>query len=405
VRTSRSPTRSVRREYTIEPGYLTPDRAIPADNGFFSKGKPREERGPAFKVPNRSSARRLAVLLGEWKNRPHTVSAKRIASAIFSKGGQGHETATGQAAYGSVSDFYREMSYGELEISGKVFEWIELEGSWTRYRDASFGSPIVSDSLIEGVLARDGPSALDGFDAIAFVWAGNPVRRTSALWPMRVTLKNRPGVVAFKMGELHLGEMSPIGVACHELGHTFGVDDKYGLGATRDPLGPWCLMGRGTHGAAPSGRHRPFHLCAWCKSVIGWVKPVAIDPSRRQRLALRPILHGPGECYRILLRPDGSEYLLLENRRREGFFTDLPSAGLVVLHVGPNDAPASPQTRVRLLPAHGLPSPRRGDVARHAEVAWPGIKRKELVVGNVRLSHIRLLDDVVYFEVGEVRGR
>ncbi len=222
--------------------------------------------------------------------------------------------------------------------------------------------------------------------------------------PMRIQLRDRPGKVAFKLGELHHGEFAAVGVACHELGHTFGVANKYGLGATPKPLGPWCLMGRGTHGAQPSGRHRPFHMCAWCKSVIGWVEPVVVDPSTPQKLALRPITSGPYECFRVLLKPDGSEYLLLENRRREGFFTDLPSSGLVVLRVGPNDAPAYPQTRVQLLPAHGLPSPRRGDVADPEHVTWPQDGRDELVVDGVRISGVRRVDDVVYFQVGPGRN-
>jgi len=56
--------------------------------------------------------------------------------------------------------------------------------------------------------------------------------------------------------ESHLGEFVPVGVACHEMGHTFGVNDKYGLGASKNPLVPFCLIGKGTHGIAPSGRRR-----------------------------------------------------------------------------------------------------------------------------------------------------
>jgi hypothetical protein len=133
--------------------------------------------------------------------------------------------------------------------------------------------------------------------------------------------------------------------------------------------------------------------------VIGWVQPAVIDPAVPQRLALRPTLSGPGECFRVLLRPDGSEYLLLENRRREGFCTDLPGAGLLVLHVGPNDKPDAPQRRVELLPAHGLRA-RAGDPVHPEAVPWPQPGHDELVVGGARLAHIRLVDDVVYFEVG-----
>ncbi len=395
----RSPTIPIRKTYEIEPGYVTTDRARLAGNAFYRDGVSSEERGPAFELKHRKSELRIAVLLGEWQDQRHKIDAAEFRRALFSNGDYTGRSATGQHVYGSLRDFYDEMSYGRMAVSGEVFDWVELAGHYADYRDAGFGSRIVSDAMLTAVRDRYAADALDGFDCIAFVWAGTTVKRTSSLWPMRVSLKESPDVVAFKMAEYHLGELSAIGVACHELGHTFGVNDKYGLGATRNPIGPWCLMAKGTHGGEPSGRHRPFHMCAWCKMVIGWVKPAVIDPSDPQKLALRPTLYGPGEVLRILLKPDGSEYLLLENRRREGFQTDLPSPGLVVLKVGPNDLPAAPQTRVQLLPAHGLPPPRRGVLAEVSKVAWPQSGRCELVFAGVRISNIRLVDDVVYLDV------
>ena len=81
----------------------------------------------------------------------------------------------------------------------------------------------------------------------------------------------------------------------------------------------------------------------------------------------------------------------------------MPSPGLAILRVGPNDAPAYPQTRVQLLPAHGRPPLRRGVIARPDAVAWPQPGRTEFVHQGVRLKNIRLVDDVVYFEVGPAR--
>ena len=404
VRKPRSRTIAIRRKYEILEGYATPDKAVLADNEYFKQGKSQVgEKGPAFKLTHDKKKLRIAVLLAEWRDRRHVWSRKTFEQLFFAKEGYRKETAVGQALYGSVRDFYREMSFGALEIEGRVFDWVELPGHYAEYRDASFGSPIVSDRMLAAVKARFGMDSLEGYDGYVFVWAGNAVRRTSALWPMRIKPKQLPGKVAFKMGELHHGELTPIGVPCHEMGHCFGVSDKYGLGATPFPLGPWCLMGKGTHGAPPSGRHRPFHLCAWCKMVIGWLEPAVIDASKEQSLALRPITYDKGECFKILLKPDGSEYLLLENRRREGAFTDLPSAGLVVLKVGPNDRPAYPQTRVQLLPAHGKAAVRRGIVPQQQRVAWPQKGKTCLVMGRVVLSELRIVDDVLYFKAGPVR--
>jgi hypothetical protein len=48
---------------------------------------------------------------------------------------------------------------------------------------------------------------------------------------------------------------------------------------------------------------------------------------------LAPIEDSPRECFKVLLRPDGSEYLLLENRRKKGFDQSLPAEGLLIWRV------------------------------------------------------------------------
>ncbi|MHC4512439.1 MAG: M14 family zinc carboxypeptidase [Planctomycetota bacterium] len=404
----RSPGRPIRKTYTLESGYATPAQAVTANNEFFKDGVPLQEKGPVFPLMHHKKALRVAVLLGEWRDFRHTIPAAEFEERFFSLGTYTGKTPVGTPAYGSVRDFYREMSYGQCEVTGKVFDWVELPGKYEDYRKLRFGTRVFSKALKKAVLEKHGEDALDDYDMWVFIWAGNAVRRGFGLWPVRLSrlkfARNKllpVGVLGFKTGEFHNGQMAPLGVLCHELGHTFGMNDKYGLWAPPQPVANWCLMSIGEKGGEPSGRERPFHMCAWCKLVIGWVQPVAIDPQKPQKLALRPITHGPRECFRILLRPDGSEYLLLENRRREGFQQDLPSPGLAVFHIGP--APERPKAyvkRVRLLPAHGRPAPSRGTLAALTEVAWPQAGRTGFTVGNVRLENIRLQDDVVYFDVG-----
>lgn len=386
-------TRAVReaRSYAVQAGYGTPDKLA----GITLA----EDKGPRFAPPAKKRTLRVAVLLGEFEDLRHEVPREAFRAAYFGTDYR-DRSYTGQPVYGSVRDFYREMSMGQLDVQGEVFAWETLPGRYEDYRKASFGSSRFRTALEAAVLARHGDKALDGFDGLVFVWAGNPVHRVSCLWPMRVNLKHRKGVIAFKTGEFYKGQMAAIGVACHELGHTFGVNDKYGLGAPELPLGRFCLMGKGTHGHGASMQHRPFHLCAWCKSVIGWLEPKIIRATTKpQKLALRPVTAAPGDCLRVLLKDDGSEYLLLTNRAREGFFTELPSRGLVVLRVGPDTRPSAPQKQVLLLPAHGLGPARRSELQRLEEICWPQEGKDELVVDGVRLGDIRILEDVVHLVV------
>ena len=59
----RSPTRPVRKEYAVEPGFATPDKARRATNEYYENGVTDRERGPAFTPPRRKSKLRVAVIL------------------------------------------------------------------------------------------------------------------------------------------------------------------------------------------------------------------------------------------------------------------------------------------------------------------------------------------------------
>ena len=53
----------------------------------------------------------------------------------------------------------------------------------------------------------------------------------------------------------------------------------------------------------------------------------------KQKLILSPIEDSARECFKVLIRRDGSEYLLLENRQRKGFDASLPGDGLLIWRV------------------------------------------------------------------------
>jgi hypothetical protein len=139
--------------------------------------------------------------------------------------------------------------------------------------------------------------------------------------------------------------MTNISVICHEFGHMLGLPDLYARPENpgSEGLGVWCRMSN------QSGNGRPQHMCAWCKEQLGWLKPTVIDPTIKQQLILSPIENSPRECFKVLVRKDGSEYLLLENRRRIGHDASLPAEGLLIWRVLGN--------RPYLEEAHGVSGP------------------------------------------------
>ena len=74
-----------------------------------------------------------------------------------------------------------------------------------------------------------------------------------------------------------------------------------------------------------------------------------IDPALKQKLVLGPVEDSPKECFKVLARPDGSEYFLLENRKKKGFDASLPGEGLLIWRVV--------QGRPILEESHGVEGP------------------------------------------------
>ena len=123
--------------------------------------------------------------------------------------------------------------------------------------------------------------------------------------------------------------MCGLAVMSHEFGHMLGLPDLYARPENpgSEGAGTWCAM------SANPSTTRPQHLSAWCKEKLGWLKPTAVDPAVPQKLVLGPVEDSPRECFKVNIRPDGSEYLLLENRRKWGFDLDLPGEGLLIWRV------------------------------------------------------------------------
>jgi M6 family metalloprotease-like protein len=279
---------------------------------------------------------RLAVICVEYPDVQHNakVSAKDWEESLYSKGTYtGKTSVTGQPVYGSLNDYYLEQSAGAFHVEGKVFDWVTASKKRMDY-SLGTGTGNRSELLLEAIellLARDGRDALSGFDGVYFVYAGERVRTTRGglYWPHRSSVTHRgkswPYFIMPEGGE----RMASISTVCHEFGHMLGLPDLYARPENpgSEGLGIWCAMSN----EAPNGR--PQHMSAWCKEQLGWLKPAVVDPTVKQKLLLSPIEGSSKECYKVLVRADGSEYLLLENRRRQGFDASLPAEGLLIWRV------------------------------------------------------------------------
>ncbi len=280
---------------------------------------------------------RLAVIRIEYPDTKHNekVATEDWDRALFSDGRYIDKSPTGQTVYGSMNDYYRELSCGKLRVEGKVFDWVEAKKNRTDYA-ATNTSPSERTALLLEVIdklkEREGANVLRDYDGLCFIYAGARVRtvnRGSLYWPHRSSLTSNNTRLSYFIVAEGGETMGNISVICHEFGHMLGLPDLYARPENpgSEGLSIWCAMSN----QSPNGR--PQHMSAWCKERLGWLKPTVIDPTVPQKLILSPIESSDRECYKVLVRPDGSEYLLLENRRKRGFDASLPAEGLLIWRV------------------------------------------------------------------------
>jgi M6 family metalloprotease-like protein len=295
---------------------------------------------------------RMAVVCVEFPDVMHNpkVEAKDWENGFFSRASYNNVNATGQPVFGSMNDYYQEQSCGKLRIEGKVFDWIAVKKNRADYNQGTSAKAKAEflNEAIDALLARDGKGALEGFDGLGFIYAGErfpTTNRGSLYWAHRSSVthagKPWPYVIVAEGGE----KMGNISTMCHETGHILGLPDLYARPENpgSEGLGSWCAMSN----QARNGR--PQHFSAWCKEQLGWLQPVVVDPTVKQKLILGPVEGSTTECLKVLAKPDASEYFLLENRRKTGFDKSIPAEGLLIWRVIAN--------RPTLEESHGVPGP------------------------------------------------
>jgi M6 family metalloprotease-like protein len=319
-------------------------------DGGGGRGGGRE--GTVTAVARNREVFRLAVVGIEFPDVKHNakVSLKEWEDALFSKGSyRGKTSATGQPVYGSLNDYFLEQSSGTFRLEGKVFDWVEVGKKRNDYVQGSGTSNKTGLPLeaLEKVAARDGKDAFKGFDGYLFLYAGEriPTNRGALYYPHSGTIGFQSQRLPYLLNAEGGSRQTAVGGFVKEFGEVLGLTDLAARPENPGSIGAgaWCAMSN------PFTDSRPQHFCAWSKEKLGWVKPAVIDPTVKQKLVLAPVEDSPKQCFKVLVRPDGSEYLLLENRRKRGFDSNLPGEGLLIWRVV-NDRPT-------LVASHGAEGP------------------------------------------------
>jgi len=323
--------------------------------------EPRNRFGAAITVW-RNPVMKVAIVPIEFADTKHNpkVTPAELERHLLSQSYTGRDV-TDQPVVGSLNDYVREQSNGTFKLEGKVFPWVEVakkRGEYIQGSGTSNKAAVLIDA-IDKLTARDGADALAKFDAVCFVYAGDLYRTNAGAvyYPHAGTLAYKRKPIKYVFGPEGGSKLTSISTLAKPLGQLLGLPDlaarTENIGS--EGLGPWCAL------STPLGNGKPQHYNPWAKEKLGWLKPTTIDPTVKQKLVLSPI-ETSNECLKVLVRPDGSEYFLLEVRKKTGFDVDLPGDGLLVWRVV-NDRPI-------LEEAHGIEGP-AGPTAHLAAVPFP----------------------------------
>lgn len=259
-------------------------------------------------------------------------------------------------AYGSVCDYYKKVSYGQLSLDCTV------SGPYTAQHNMSFyGANIGSggndanpytlfleavQNIQSVVNLKEYDGDADGVvDNIHIVYAGygeEAGASSNAIWSHESTF----GKVKIQDMYINRYSCSPelrgnsgngitrIGAPCHEIGHALGAmdyyDTDYNTGGYYSGTGKWDIMASGSWNDDGA---RPADFNPYVKAYnFGWV-----DVKKLQVGKLNTI--NPSTEINNIYRVDTQEpddYYLIENRQSEGITGAEPGKGMLIFHIGPN---------------------------------------------------------------------
>lgn len=262
----------------------------------------------------------------------------------------------GESANGSVFDFYKENSYGQLNMSFTV------AGPYTAAHDMAYygannskgndtnpralvseavtlADPTVNyadfdndnDQYVDGILVIHAGYGEDSGAAANTIWA-----HSSSISPLSVDGKLASDyATSSELRGTSGSGITRIGVVCHELGHVLGTSDfydtNYETNGTYDGTGKWDLMGVGSWnntGITPA-HHNPYTKIF----VYGWAAARAFPTGTT--IVLGDAETNSNSFYRVNTATT-NEYFLFENRQKHKFDSYLPGHGLIIYHVDGN---------------------------------------------------------------------
>jgi M6 family metalloprotease-like protein len=262
----------------------------------------------------------------------------------------------------SLKNYFKEVSYGKLNITSHHFPFLEdqtLNLSYQDFNPRAYYQPYNETTnpigftggnsgnqrtyrehtLLQNAInaiAGEIPTDLiidsdnDGYiDNICFIIRGNSGDWADLLWAHRWVLYSYYVTINGKRVwdyTFQPENQTGVYVIAHEMFHTLGAPDLYRYSQDGfTPVGPWDLMSSGfVHMGA---------FMKWKYANGNWIDeiPIITEPGD---YTLSPLTSNKNNAYRINSPMSSTEYFIVEYRKKEGLYeSNLPGSGMLVYRI------------------------------------------------------------------------
>lgn len=279
-------------------------------------------------------------------------------------------------ALGSVSDYFRDQSYGQFNLMFDIVGPLMMEKQYAYYGSndpISGNDKHVQDLVREACTLADASINYTDYDwdhdgevdQVFIIYSGygeHAGAPANTIWPHEHTVSS----LGLEFDGVKIGTyacscelagnrgtvLAGIGTPCHEFSHCLGFPDLYDTDYSGAfGMDYWDLMDSGAHSGPEGNGEVPYGFSAYERWVAGWLKPIEITESSFG-LKIRDLEHYP-EAYILYNDNNHNEFYLIENHQPTKWFTYVGKYkdihGMMVSHVN-YDAKAWATNRVNPTP-------------------------------------------------------